>query len=65
MKLRTYPTLFVLRTVARLAWALVDLSSSLYTLSERLEGSVDRLALRWRLDIGEVLAPLRTEHSAD
>jgi hypothetical protein len=63
MKLRTYPQ-FVLRTTARLAWALVDLSRSLYTLGEGLEGLVDRLALRWRLDVTEVLARLGTEHDA-
>jgi hypothetical protein len=64
MKLRTNPTLFALRITLRLAWLLADLSRSLGTLGERLEGVVDRLALRWRWDITEVLDPLVSEHRA-
>jgi hypothetical protein len=65
MKLPTNATLFALRTAARLAWALADLSRSLGAIGERLEGVVDRLALRLGWDIAEVLDPLVTEHSAD
>jgi hypothetical protein len=65
MKLRTNATLFVLRTTARLAWALVNLSRGLHAISERLEGAVDRMALRRGLDVAEALHPLGTERSAD
>ncbi len=65
MKLRNNARLFALRSTARLAWALADLSRSLGAIGERLEGVVDRLALRWRWDIAEVLDPLATEQNAD
>jgi hypothetical protein len=64
MKLRNSATLFALRSTTRLAWGLAGLSRGLGALGERIEGAVDRTALRCRLDAAEVLEPLVTERLA-
>jgi hypothetical protein len=64
MKLRTHATLFALRTTARLAWTLADLSRSLGALGERIESAVDTQALRLRVDLPEVLEPVIAKHLA-
>jgi hypothetical protein len=64
VKLLTNATLFALPTTARLTQALADPSRSLGAIGERLEGVVNRLALRRRWDIAEALNPLVFERSA-